>query len=106
MLAVGAMLYVILRKTVYWRGADLRPLPESDWVYRHGLQDIWRQVQDWAAETSGALTGGLKRWVLAIIGTAGRLGGPAGLLGKTVTPGAGVFWLTAMLGLYLLIFLA
>lgn len=77
---------------------------EFDWIYRHGLQDVWRKVIVWATETSNALKGGMLGCVGAVIGTARHLANPQGLLSRTVTPGTGVLWLAAMLGLYLLVF--
>ncbi|WP_416899674.1 MAG: Na(+)/H(+) antiporter subunit D [Minwuia sp.] len=79
---------------------------EFDWFYRRGLQDVWRKVIEWAGETSAALKGGMLDWVGAVIATTRRLADPQGLLARTVTPGTSVLWLTAMLGLYLLVYYA
>lgn len=104
LLLFSALAFAWLKRTGLYPPELRSTVLDSDWIYRRGLQDVWRKVVEWAGETSGALTGGLRGWVDAVIGVAARLGGPAGLLGRTVTPGAGVFWLTAMLGLYLLVF--
>lgn len=79
---------------------------DFDWFYRRGLQDVWRKVVEWGGETGRAGRGGLADWVDAVIGASRRLAGPEGPLGRSVTPGASVFWLMAMLGLYLLVFYA
>ncbi len=85
--------------------AEMRStLLDSDWIFRRALHRVWRATVEWGTETSGALTGGMRGWVNTVIGVAGRLGGPGGLVSQTSKPGTGVFWLTAMLGLYLLVF--
>lgn len=85
--------------------AEMRStLLDTDWIFRRALHRVWRATVEWGTETSGALTGGMRGWVNSVIGVAGRLGGPGGLVSQTSKPGTGVFWLTAMLGLYLLVF--
>ncbi|WP_417513827.1 Na(+)/H(+) antiporter subunit D [Minwuia sp.] len=87
--------------------ADRRDMVlEFDWIYRKGLQDVWRKVIEWASETSGALKGGMLGWVGAVVITTRRVVGMNGPLARTVAPGTGVLWLMAMLGIYLLVFYA
>lgn len=85
--------------------AEMRStLLDFDWFYRRALHRVWRATVAWGSETSAALTGGMRGWVNNVIGLAGRLGGPDGLASRTSSPGTAVLWLTAMLGLYLLVF--
>ncbi|MDF1722813.1 MAG: Na(+)/H(+) antiporter subunit D [Minwuia sp.] len=104
LLLFSALAFAWLMRTGLYPPELKSTVLDFDWIYRKALHRVWRGTVEWGSETSGALTGGMRGWVNAIIGFAGRLGRPDGLIGRTSTPGTGVLWLTAMLGLYLLVF--
>jgi multicomponent Na+:H+ antiporter subunit D len=106
LLMFSALAFAWLMRTGLYPPELKSTVVDFDWMYRRGLQDVWRKVIIWADETSIALKGGMLGWVGAVIGTARHLTNPQGLLARTATPGTGVLWLTAMLGLYLLVFYA
>jgi len=104
LLAFSGLAYAWLRRRGSLPQEERSTIIEFDWIYRHGLQDVWRLVIEWATETSRALKGGMLEWVDAVIVTARHLTSPQGLLARTVTTGAAVLWLTVLLGLYLLVY--
>jgi multicomponent Na+:H+ antiporter subunit D len=106
LLAFSALAFVWLARSGVMQATRRSTVLEADWFYRRGLQDVWRIVIDWADETSRLLKGGMLRWVDATIAASRRLAGVGGPLARTVSTGAAVLWLTAMLGLYLLVYYA
>ena len=104
LLLFSALAFAWLMRTGLYPPELRSTVLDFDWFYRRGLQDVWRKVVEWGGEVGGAGRGGMHDWVGAVIDTSRRVAGPAGPLGRSVTPGASVFWLMAMLGLYLLVF--
>jgi len=104
LLLFSALAFAWLMRTGLYPPELRSTVLDFDWVYRRALHRVWRATVEWGTETSGALTGGMRGWVNTVIGVAGRLGSPGGLVSQTSKPGTGVLWLTAMLGLYLLVF--
>ncbi|ANK80716.1 MAG: hypothetical protein TEF_07820 [Rhizobiales bacterium NRL2] len=105
LVAFAALGFVwLVRSGLMSRPAAPATLLDADWFYRRGLQDVWRKTVEWGGEIGRAGRSGLHGWVQAIMLTSRRLAGPDGPLGRAVTPGTAVLWLTAMLGLYLVVF--